>query len=76
MDSSRSRPYRPYFYKSVFYRKAQEDERYQPDNDSEMRAQKMKRFSDHVKEHFVPEIDEKKRNEIEKIINGQREKEE
>lgn len=39
-----------------------------------MKREKIKQFSEHVKESFVPEIDEKKRAAIEEFIENERRK--
>lgn len=54
------RTYKP-TYEGVFYKKILEDEKTEEQNISVIKSEKMKQFAEHVKEHFVPDISEKKK---------------
>ena len=61
MNDSRSKSYRP-FYEGSYYKKIKETiENEEDENSGQIKAEKMKKFYEHIKEHFSPEIDEKKR---------------
>ena len=62
MNESRSQSYKP-SYESSFYKKLKENEK-EEENPALIKAEKMKQFYDHVKEHFPPDISEKKREYI------------
>ena len=60
MNDSRSKSYRP-FYESSYYKKIKETiEDEEDENTDQTKAEKMNKFYVHIKEHFSPEIDEKK----------------
>ena len=60
MNESRSKSYKP-FYESQYYKQIKETDRSQDENLAQIKADKMKQFYEHIKEHFVPEVDAKKR---------------
>lgn len=58
----------------MFYKKALEDSRNEVENSDVLKRDKMKQFSDHVKQCFIPEVDEKKREAIEEFIEKEQRK--
>lgn len=60
MNESRSKTYKP-MYESMFYKQIVEGQKNEEQNPSVVKSEKMKQFAEHVKEHFVPAISDKKR---------------
>ena len=60
MNDSRSKSYKAP-YESHFYKKFAQVNEEQPQAFERIKMDKMKQFSDHVKNNFSPNIDEKKR---------------
>jgi len=55
-------------YKSPAYLRYSRMEKDEEQPESRVKSDKMRQFSMHVKEHFIPEIDERKRESLEKQI--------
>lgn len=44
------------------------------EDESRIKADKMRQFSQHVRENFIPVVDERKRESVEKVLEEEREK--
>lgn len=64
MNSSRARAYKP-SYKSVFYKQLSGPHEEEGEETPKHKLEKMRQFSEDVKTKFCPDIDERKRKEIE-----------
>lgn len=64
MNDSRTKGYKP-SYEGSFYKKIANPNEEDTEDTVKVKVEKMRQFSEHVKNSFVPEIDEKKRREME-----------
>lgn len=64
MNDSRSQSYNSY-YESHFYKQISQQTKNAEENYAQIKAEKMKQFSDHIRDHFVPKVDTEKKAQIE-----------
>ena len=64
MNDSRSQSYSSY-YEGRFYKQIAEGSKNVEENYANIKHEKMKQFSDHVRDHYAPKISPEKREEIE-----------
>ena len=62
MNESRSKTYKAP-YESMYYKKLLESNE-EDQNSEKIKADKMKQFSEHVKNNFAPNVDENKKKKI------------
>jgi predicted transcriptional regulator len=55
-------------YKSPHHQRYSLEHSFQDQIESKAKADKVKQFSEHVRENFAPQIDEKKKDDLEKKI--------
>ena len=68
MNNSRTQSYRP-SYKSSFYKQLISSERQEPTEDSPKdKIEKMRQFSQIVRNKYIPDIDENKRKQMQEKI--------